>query len=97
MAVRLRNLVESEEYKDQIEKLGGARDADEGLRGLLWSLAYRPEVWPVVPGFTRLRMAWTIAPGGPLKRRALQLWFEIRENDPEYVDLLFIEPFDDSD
>lgn len=87
---KIRTLVESEDYKDQIEILGGARDVDEALRAVLWSLALTPTVWPVVKGFKRLRLAWTDPSKGPVLRRALWVWFEIRDND-EAVDLLFIE------
>lgn len=87
-----RTLVESEEYKDQIEKHGDAEGIDEALRALLWSLSIRPEVWPIISGYKRLRLAWTDSPGGPAKRRAWQIWFEIRNGD--YVDLLYLEPLD---
>jgi hypothetical protein len=95
VAQTFRTLVESEDYLDQLEKIAAAKNVDEALRALLWSLSVRPEVWPLVPGFSRLRIAWTDSPGGPVITRGLQIWFEIR--DANYVDLLYLDYVDEED
>lgn len=88
---RLRELVESEDYRDQVEKYGGARVVDKALVGVLWSLTVNAEVWPVVPGFQRVRLALT----DPVVVRGvtypgLRIWFEIRD-DQSTVDLLYLD------
>ncbi|MBZ5557137.1 MAG: hypothetical protein LAO77_07660 [Acidobacteriia bacterium] len=89
----LRELIESEDYLDQLEKLG-AQETDERLRGIMWSLTLRAEEWPVVEGFKRLRLAKTdlVRSGGKVKPR-LQVWFEIR--DSHHVDLLYLDQDDE--
>jgi hypothetical protein len=86
-------LVESEDYRDQREKYGQAKDIDEALRGVLWSITIRPDVWPVVPGFKKIRIAYT----DPIaafrvrgrQRPGVRVWFEIRDSDT--VDLLYLD------
>ena len=91
-----RQLVESEDYLDQHEKLGSVASLDEALRALYWSLTVRAEVWPVVPGFKRLRLAYTdmVESRGRIKH-GLRIWFEIR--DEHTVDLLYLERDDTTD
>lgn len=89
MPAQYRECVESEDYLDQLEKLGAAA-TDERLRAIIWSLTVRAEVWPIVPGFKRLRIAKTnavIRPTGV--KPGLRVWFEIR--DANHVDLLYLE------
>ena len=87
-----RELIESEEYQDQLEKLGGARALDNPLRGVLWSLAVNPEVWPLVPGYKRIRLAYTepeITPRGVIA--GLRVWFEILDSHQvllQYLDVV---------
>lgn len=89
---RIRELVESEEYRDQLEKLGGARGLDKHLRALLWSLAVNPHAWPLIPTFKKTRLAYTDA---QITERGVtpgfRIWFEISDKgDQVYLHYLDI-------
>jgi hypothetical protein len=85
-----RTVVETEEYRDQLEKLGNRQLVDEALRALTWSLTVDAEVWPLVPGYKRLRVAFTdFIPSETGTKPGLRVFFEIR--DAHYIDLFFIE------
>lgn len=89
-----REIIESEEYQDQLEKLGGAEVLDQPLRAIMWSLAIRPQVWPIVTGYHRIRLAYTdpqISEHGVTA--GLRIWFEIL--DSHQVLLLFLDVVDE--
>lgn len=87
-----RTLVESELYAQQSARLEAETGRlDEILRGLLWGIALAPEVFPIVPGFTRLRLAksreFEVPFAKPLP--VLQVWFAL--DDFGQVELLAVE------
>jgi hypothetical protein len=89
----MRTLIENDVYKQNIRQLGGARKLNSILEVLTTSIAERPEVFPIIPGFTHIRMAKTDkVPWKPAIKR-LKIGFRIlSENE---VELLWISEFED--
>ncbi len=71
-------LQEDEVYAAQLEALGNIKYLDEALEAVVWILSNNPEIYPVVPGTKRLRIAKTKS----YEREAimippLKIWFSI--------------------
>jgi hypothetical protein len=88
---KLRTIVESLDYADQLRALGTITRIDEALRGVKWALARGAEAYPPLQRSGTLRM---IKAEGMHKATneppyALVLYFIIRSEDE--VELLWIE------
>jgi hypothetical protein len=87
-----RTLIESELYSNQLRALEGKIERlDEILAGVLWGIALAPEVFPVISGYRRLRLAksreFEVPFASPLP--VLQIWFAV--DDVGQVELMAIE------
>jgi len=89
---KARTLVETDQYAAELASLGNIRRLDEALRGLMWSLATKPEEWEQIPGM-RLRLAKTDAfanaPPG------LRIWFVIEDDKVHLLSIEAEEPLPD--
>lgn len=83
----LRELIESQTYREQVAALGGAERMDDVLLAATWALSTNPEVYETVKGFRDIRMLKTDAIGGA---GAYRLWFRVDE-DGQHVHLEAIE------
>ena len=82
---KAREIKETPPYSTQLAALGNVKRLDDALKGVMWSLATKPEEWEQIPG-TRLRLAKTDAFADAPPR--LRIWFTI---DDDTVILLRIE------
>lgn len=85
-----RNIEESPEYLEELEKYGEIKYLDEALSGVMWALSIKPEYFPEIPN-TNIRFVRTIE----FEREGysvvpLKIWFTII--DETKVLLLFITP-----
>jgi hypothetical protein len=78
----LHEIVESDLFSKQLEDLGALPRIDEALRAVSWALAINPQVYAVVPGTKRLRLAKTdgfvFADGNSIP--PLMIWFTIEHD-----------------
>jgi len=77
---KLRTLEETETFQQQALEIGNPKVIDEALFALTCALAQRADVYPVVTGMKRLRVAKTYpreATGLP----GLKVWFVIIDED----------------
>lgn len=56
---KLYSIVHAHSFEATLARLGSPIRTDEACEGLLWIIARSPELFPIVPGFDRLRVART--------------------------------------
>ena len=82
-----RQVLETHWFTEQLGTLGDIRRLDEALAPVQLILTENAEVFPLVRGYRRIRLAKTRAVGDV---PALNVWFMIE--DPDSVLLLYVEP-----
>ena len=86
-------LVESQDYLNELGKIGDCKRLDDALRGVTWALSRNPKVYEVVEGTKDVRLLKTDSFGDLPE---LMIWFRIDEVD-ERVELLMIESVQEED
>ena len=90
--VSYRTLVESKEFSEVAKKLGEPKDVDNATCAITWALSCKPEVYPIVTGFRKLRVIRDRYANGEKSNEAtIRMFYIIRDKD--HVDLMYIEKF----
>ena len=86
---RRRSFIEEESFKEAVTELGGFRRIDEALDPIVEALSRRPEGFPVVPGWSPIRIAKTdrVVRGDHIIP-AIRVWFLIVDDT---IRLLYVD------
>lgn len=88
---KLRTLVESPHFTEQLGWLENQPYVDEALDAVTWALARKPEVYPIIPGTNGLRVAKTIAyERDGVTIPPIKIWFSIEDDGHVYLRALTI-------
>lgn len=83
-----RQVFETKAFTKQLEAIGEIKRLDEALAAIQLILTHNAEVFPVLKGYTKTRLAKTEAVD---EVPALNIWFQI-EDETDSVLLLYVEP-----
>ena len=75
-------LREDELFTAQLEALDSIKYLDEALEAIMWALSNNPEIYPIVPGTKRLRVAKTKSyERGIVTIPPLKIWFSVETDE----------------
>lgn len=83
-----RQVLETRSFTEQLARIGPIDRLDEALAAVQLILTENAEVYPVLKGYTKTRLAKTNAVDDV---PALNIWFMIDEDDDKVI-LLYVEP-----
>lgn len=90
-------ICEATSYVESVRHIDNFARVDEAMTSITWGLHLRPEEFPVIPGYRRLRLARTSAvlcDDGTVMPE-LSVTFRILEDPPATVELLYVEVSDE--
>jgi hypothetical protein len=85
--LRTRQVLETKTFTEQLQKLGDIKRIDEALGSVQLALTENAEVFPLVRGYQRIRLAKTNEVG---QVPPLNIWYMI-DPDDDFVLLLYVE------